>query len=285
MRTLPIAVGCLAAVLLSFPALARGQAAQEAFSKGEALLAKADFSAALDAFATAVRADRSNQEYMQHYAMLRRVVDMRKRMEAEKDWQQWEYLARAVRAFYASERIYPQVLAIDQELHARLKSAASAVALAETQLSMERNAEAVKTLSAFSRDQTEPLVSALLGIALARTGKQDDTRQIAAAFVLPEGAGPGITYAAARLQGAAGDSAKAMQLLKACLESVPPSRQEGFQTHAKSCPEFATFAQTAEFAKVMATSSKLTESKCSGGSSCAGCPMRGKCPHSQGQAQ
>jgi hypothetical protein len=222
---------------------------------------------------------------MQHYAMVRRVIDLRSRLEAEKAPQRWEYLARALHAFYASERIYPETLAIVQKLHARLNTTESATMLAEIQLSMEQNAEAVKTLSSLPAGQSDAATQALLGIALARTGKKQEAKQIAATFALPEGAGPGMTYAAARLHGAAGDSAKTLQFLKTCFESVPASRQEGFQTHAKTCPEFAAFASTAEFASVLATPSKVPESKCSGGSSCAVCPMSGKCPKSQAQAR
>jgi tetratricopeptide (TPR) repeat protein len=283
MKTKSLMAGWVVAALLAVPGLARAESAQESFAKGETLLAKADFSAALEAFSAAARADRTNQEYMQHYAMVRRVISLRTRFESEQDPQQWEYLARALRAFYASERIYPEILALDQKLHARLNNAESAVMLAETQLSMEQNAEAVKTLSSLPAGQADAASRALLGIALARTGKRDETKQIAAAFALPEGAGPGLAYAAARLHGAAGDAAKALQLLKTCLEAVPASRQEGFQTHARTCPEFAAMASTADFAAALATPSKVHESKCSGGSSCAGCPMSGKCPKSQAQ--
>jgi tetratricopeptide (TPR) repeat protein len=276
---------CAAIVWSSLAALACAQSAQESFAKGKARLAKADFSAALNAFAAAAREDRGNQEYVQHHAMVRRIIALRKRFESEQDPQQWEYLARALRAFYASERIYPELLAIDQKIHARLNTAESALMLAETQLSLEENAAAVKTLSVLPSGQRDTSVLALLGIALARSGKKDAAKQIADELALPQSAGPGIVYAVARLHAAAGDSAKALGLLKTCFESVPASRQAGFQAHAKNCPEFAAMASTAEFTAALATASKVAESKCSGGSSCAGCPMSGKCPKSQGQKQ
>jgi hypothetical protein len=255
----------------------------ESFSKGEKALVKGDFGTALQSYTAAARADRSNQEYMQHFAMVRRIVDLRSRLDAETKLQQWEYMARALRSFYVNERIYPELLKLDQAIHAKLNSAESAAFLAETQLAMDKNAAAVQTLSVLEPSKTTAMTNVLLGISLARSGKIDKAKRIAATVSLPNDAGPSVTYAAARLHAATGDSAKAMGLLKACFEATLPSQLEGFKSHAKTCPEFAAVASTSAFAAVMETESKVPESKCSGGSSCAGCPMRGTCPKSQGK--
>ena len=141
----------------------------------------------------------------------------------------------------------------------------------------------LQTLSALESDKTTAMTQLLLGIALARSGKTDQAKRIAEKVTLPKDAGPSVTYTAARLHAATGDSAKAMALLKTCFEGTLPSQLDGFKSHAKTCPEFAAIASTPEFAAVMKTESKVPESKCSGGSSCAGCPMRGNCPKSQGK--
>jgi hypothetical protein len=154
--------------------------------------------------------------------------------------------------------------------------------LAETQLALDQNAAAVKTLSLEPREATE-MTQALLGIALARSGKAESAKQIAEKLLLPADAGPIVTYAAARLHAATGNPAKAVGLLTACFEAVAPSQLEGFKSHAKQCPEFAVIASNSDFARALETKSKVPESKCSGGSSCAGCPMSGKCPRSQGK--
>ena len=104
---------------------------EELFAKAEVLLAKGEFPAALQFYAGAARADRANQEYMQHFAMVRRIVDLRSRLDTEKNPQQWEYMAKGLRAFYATELIYPELLKLDQEIHNRLNSADSAAMLAE----------------------------------------------------------------------------------------------------------------------------------------------------------
>ena len=267
--------------LLFCSTLGRAETAAELFTKGETHLVKGAFTEALQAYAAAARNDQSNSEYMQHYAIVRRIIDLRNRLESEKDPQRWEYMARALRAFYTSEQIYPELLKLDQEIHSRLNSAESAAMLGETLLSMDRNAEAAKALAGVESGKTTPMTEALLGIALARTGRTDQAKQIAKQLSLPNEAGPNLNYAAARLYAGTGDSAKAIELLKGCFESTLPSQLDGFKMHAKTCQEFAAMTSTPDFVGVMKTESKVPESKCSGGKSCAGCPMSGKCPKSQ----
>jgi hypothetical protein len=283
MQTKRTAIILVTAAILAISAIAHAETAAESFANGEKLLAKGEFEAALQSYAVAARTDRNKQEYMQHYAMVRRIVDLRSRLDAEPKLQEWEYMARALRSFYVSERIYPELLKLDQAIHAKLSSAESAAFLAETQLAMNQNAAAVQALSALEPGKTTAMSQLLLGIALVRNGQADQAKQIAEKFSLPSGASPGVTYAAARLHAAVGNSARAMELLRACFEGTLPSQLDGFKFHAKTCPEFAAVVSTPEFAGVMKTESKVPESKCSGGSSCAGCPMRGNCPKSQGK--
>jgi hypothetical protein len=275
----------LMAVVLVGPGIAVAETAAESFAQGEALLAKGQFPVALQSFAAAARDDRNNQEYMQHFAMVRRVVDLRSRLETEQNLVRWESMAKALRAFYVSERIYSELLMLDQKLHSRLGTGDTAAMLAETQLAMSRTADAVKTLSALEDSKATAMTQALLGIALVRCDRADEAKKIATKLELPAEAGPNLLYAAAQLHAGTGDSAKALKLLQTCFEATLPSILDGFKSHAKACPEFAAMAASPEFVAVLATKSKMPESKCSGGSSCAGCPMAGKCPHSQGKAQ
>ena len=281
MQTKPMALVMLMAVVLSVAAYSRAETAAESFTRGRTQVTKGEFEAALQSYAVAARADQGNQEYVQHYALLRRVIDIRNRLETEQDPQRWEHMARGLRAFYASEHIYPELLKLEKEIHTRVGSGDTAAILAETQLAMNQNAEAAATLSALKPDKTTDAVRALLGVALARTGKMDQARQIAQQLSLPADAGPGVMYAAARLHAATGNPSKAVELLKAGFEATLPSALDSFKAHAKVCPEFAAILSTPEFVRVLETESKMPESKCSGGSSCAGCPMRGKCAGSQ----
>ena len=107
-----------------------------------------------------------------------------------KKLQQWEYMARALRAFYVNERIYPELLKLDQAIHERLNSAESAAMLAETQLAMDQNAAAVQTLSALEPGKTTAMAQLLLGIALVRSGKADQAKRYCGECQLAKGRRP-----------------------------------------------------------------------------------------------
>ena len=266
-----------------YPALVRAQTAQRAFADGQSLLAQGDFQGALASYATAARADRTNREYLQQYLLVRQAIEMRKRLEIEKDPQKWEYLARALHSFYTGHGVYREALSLNRTIHGRLNTASSALLLAETALTMNLNAEATQTLASLRSDKATPSTRALLGVALARQGRLDESRRIANSISLPDKAGPGVMYSVARLHAAVGNAPEALRLLTRCFESVAPSQLDGFKAHVKQSREFSDLASDAGFARVLQTKSKVPESKCSGGSKCAGCPMRGQCGKSQGR--
>ena len=68
-----------------------------AFAAGKALLAKADFDGALEAFRTAAKTNTKNQEYAQQYAMLRQVIRLRKDCLKERDAERRLKMAAALR--------------------------------------------------------------------------------------------------------------------------------------------------------------------------------------------
>jgi len=283
MRSNSIRIGLAVTILILTASFVRAGTAEQAFAKGRQLLGKGDFRGAMDAYAEAVQANRENQEYLQQYALVRRIVQMREQFDQEQDPTRWEYLGQALHTFYVGQRLYAQTAELDRKIHSRLNTAASAVTLAETLLAMDENAEAAQVLAAIAPDKATPASRALLGIALAREGKLDQAKALAGNLALPSDATPGVVYTVARLQAVTGDRPAALLNLTRCLESLAPSRQESFQSHARVCPDFAGLTTSPEFAQALAAPSKVAESKCSGGKSCAGCPMRGKCPSSQGQ--
>jgi tetratricopeptide (TPR) repeat protein len=271
----------LVLVLTVQPQTLRADSADQAFAHGEKLLAKADFDGALKAFAQAAKADRANSEYLQHYALVNQIVNSRKRLATEKDAAQWEQLARGLHAFYIGEGLYGEALVLDRQVHERLNTASSAGILAETQLALNRPADATDVLTALDAQKHTPGTRALQGLALARQGKKDEARQIAHTVKLAADSGPGSIYTAARLQAALGNTDEALGLLKRCFQAVAPSQLDGFKNHAKRSPEFSSLVTTDAFAQVLETKSLVPESPCSGGTRCANCPMRGKCGGSQ----
>lgn len=258
-----------------------GDAGKPDFERGKALVNQGDFEGAMQAFAAAARADRSNPEYMQNYSLVRQVIMIRSALDREKAPERWEYYARALHTYYVSESLYEEALELARQLHQRVDSAGSAALLAETQLAMNRSAEAVELLSDLAADKTTVVTESLEGIALARLGKKAEALKHAELAKLGDDDGPGVVYCVARLQAATGNASQAAGLLIRCFEQVPPSQLDGFKDHARATPEFAGMAGTREFQQALKTESKVQESRCSGGSSCASCPMRGNCGKQQ----
>ena len=250
------------------------------FRAGETRLASGDLQGALQQFGLAVRADQSNQQYVQQYAMLRQVLMLRDSLPKEKDLAQWEYKARALHSFYLSKRLYADAVKIDQQLHAKVNTGATALLLAETQLAMNQPAEAARVLADLAPEKHTVATQSLHGLALARQGNAEEAKKVAQSIQLTSNDGPGAVYAAARLHAATGDSDQACQLLVRCFEAASPSSLAGFKQHAQASPEFAGLRADAKFTAALQTASKVPESACSGGSSCATCPMRGKCASS-----
>ena len=283
MRFSHVLVGLAVAIVVTCPMLARGETAEQAFARGNTLLKKGDLQASLQAYSAAARAQRTNQEYVQQFMLARQAVALRERLDREKSLQRWQRIAQSLRSFYVSQGVYSEALSVDEKIHAKLNNASSAAQLAETQLAMDRDADAVQVLAALDRREASAGTQALLGIALARQGQVDEARKIAQGIVPPDKAGPGTLYRLARMHAVVGNHDEGLGLLTRCFEAVAPSRLDGFKMHAKQSPAFEGLASTDAFAAVLQTKSKVAESKCSGGKSCAGCPMRGKCAKSPGK--
>ncbi len=277
MRLSHLLIGSIFGLVLTCSAIASAETAQQAFDRGNTLLGSGDFQKALVAYSAAARADDTNRQYTHQFMLVRRVIVLRGSLEQEKDPNRWQQMARSLRAFYVSQAIYGEALSIDQKVHDRLNSAASAAQLAETQLSMNKPSDAEQVLAGLDAKESTPVTQALLSIALARQQQTDAARKIAGKVTHPEKAGPRTLYTLARMHAAVGNHDKALAAITSCLEAAPPSGIDGFRRHARQSPEFTALSSTVGFARALATKSKVPESKCSGGSSCAGCPMSGKC--------
>jgi predicted Zn-dependent protease len=193
------------------------------------------------------------------------------------DERQWLRTAQALRSFYVTHGLLELALELDNQIHAKRGTAYSAMQLAETQLVLNRNADAEQVLSRLGPDRSTPASQALLAVAQARRGKMDEARRIVKAAASPDDKGPGTLYNFARMYAATGDTKKSLILLTSSFESTPPSTLELFKRHARKCPDFASMAESSDFQQALKTESKIHESECSSGSSCASCPMRGQC--------
>ena len=249
-----------------------------AFTAGQALLAQGDFDGALKEFKTAARKDRDNEQYAQEYALLRQVLKLRQACAKEQDPAAWEQYAGALRSYYYDHGLYLEALPLDVQRFGRVLSAESAALLAETQLKLGQNDEAAKLLGGLSAELVSARTQVLQALAQVRLGNPNEARKLVQASPdATEAEGAGHYYDLARLQMLLGDKAAALAALTRTFELTPPSQLDALKARIGTCGDFAAVASSAEFAQVLATESKVTESKCSSGSSCGKCPNRSKC--------
>ncbi len=251
--------------------------AAEAFTRGRALLAEADFAGALSAFRLAAKTDTTNTSYGQEYAMLRQVVRMRMECRKQRDTDKWIKMADALRAFYHDHALYTEALPLDQERHRRRRSGDSAVLLAETQLALGMRSETVELLGNLKPDEASVRGGVLHGLALARMGRLDEARVRAKGGIPGGHADSQAWFEFAGLRSLTGDATGALAALSRSFELTPPSRLDALKARARKCADFRAIATMPGIEAAMKTESKIKESKCSQGSDCGKCPSRAKC--------
>lgn len=276
LRNLRAGLCCLVLLLASVAIADEAVRGSKEFAQGQALLRAHDYKAALAAFAAAEKADRANEAYRQEHALLRRVIPLRERLPKQHNAEKWSAMAAGLRSYYADHELLDEVLALDEEAHRRFGTTETLTRLASTQIRLGQDAAAVTTLGGLPESERAPSTQAQFGLALAHLQRMDEARTIAGSIADAE-AGPGLLYDLACLNSLVGNHARALTLLTRCFESTQPSRLDAFKTYARGDKDLAALAALPEFSQVMATASKIKESDCSGGTSCAKCPSRDKC--------
>ncbi len=269
-------------MIASAPAWAEPSAdGAQAFADGARLLAQADFGGALQAYRAAASADQKNQDYQNQYALLRQVIQLRQNLAQEQDPQRWNMTARALRVFYYGQRIYREALPLDQQWYDRAKSLEAAALLAETQLELGMNTEAESVLAPVSGAGANPVVRLLHGVAQARLGRLSAARTTAEQAAPAADADATQLYHAARLRALIGDREESLALLARAFAATPPSEQKSARERVQACADFSGLSQSPAFATALATASKVSESSCSLGRTCGGCPLKqtGSCSH------
>lgn len=263
---------------------ATGGDAASAFAEGNRLLAAADFPGALRSYETAAKAAPQNQEYAQQFALVRRVIQLRGLLPQENDAQKWERMARGLRSFYHWNGVHTEALALDTEMHGRLKSAETAGMLAESQLALGMNAEAEALLKGHISDSDPVQNRALYAIALARQGNRKEARKIASTIRMPDAPNGPLHILMARLHALDDRNKDAERHLTLAMEQTIPTMLPAMRAHAEACPDFSGFSRQPQFAQALATQSKVQHSSCSDASSCGGCPSASSCGKSSGTA-
>ncbi|MEN8150952.1 MAG: tetratricopeptide repeat protein [Planctomycetota bacterium] len=265
-------------VLLAAPVFAGEEpTAKEMFDAGQASLAKGQFEDAAKAFKAAAKLEPDNKAYTGRAMILVRVLRARKYVETAEVDAKWEKVATSLHEFYVREGLLENAVTLDRKMYEGRPSARTASLLAETLLETGKNAEAEKHLAGLSKDHKYLQNRVYEGIALARTGKKDEAKKLAAGLEIPADTRSGILYDLARLQTLIGETEKNLATLTKCFENLPEKSQAPLREMAKKCPDFQAIAATEPFAKALATKSKVKESDCSGGSGCGSCPSRDSC--------
>jgi len=275
MRTVLLGLAVVGIVAAAPLAWAGSAEATKAFEEGKALLAKGQFDKALDAYKTAVKADPESKELTTAYTILRRVISIREQFAKEQEPEAWQQMARALLSYYQRNHIAGESLTLAGQMHEKLKNAESAAILADTQLSADKNEEALKLLTGMTKEQQSPGTTVLQGVALARLGKKDEAKAIAAKIELTKDSDADMNFNAARLYALVGENDKALKALTAALEGTPPTWLADVKNEAKTGKDFVGIAKGDEFTKVLATESKVKS--CGESSACGKCPSKGKC--------
>lgn len=252
------------------------QAAQDQIKQGE-------LRQALTTLKQAVDAEPQNKQYAQEFMLLRQIIAMQQQLDREKNPAKWNGYAQRLRTYYDQNGADGMLLDLDRKIYAKTPSISNAGMLAESLMATENDGEALQLLSGISNNSRSALSNVLFGLALHRNGKTDEATTIASTYVTPQAKKPltpPILVRLARLEAALGKKDAAIASLKQAFEQTPPGAQTAMRERCKTVDEFAELQNDDEFKVALNATSKVTESACSGGSSCGTCPMRSKC---QGQ--
>lgn len=256
--------------------------ASDAYDRALKQLKEDKLTDALSSIVAAYRADRTNKKYSQEYMMLRQVIQIRGQIDSTRDAQRWAWMARVLHTYYLQKQMRDQAVDIAKQMYERTPSTHSASTLADALLSAGRAGEAADMLAGLDTQSHTPSTRALQALSLAKADKLDEAKTVAnEKFAMPENPGATVLYRAARMYLGLGEQEKSLKTLAQCFESIAPSRLDAFKQAVETRSDFKVLAGSPELTKVMKVKSKISESSCSGGSSCSGCPKRGSCPGSR----
>jgi tetratricopeptide (TPR) repeat protein len=239
--------------------LAQTDAATQ-FANGQAALSKGEFQTALAALKAATKADPENDEYFHEYALLRRVMHVRKQLKEETDAETWQKMSRALYNYYRLHKIAQEALAAARGLYDKAPSADSAALLADAQLEVGDNAAAAALLGGLAEEQRSVQTDVLRGIALARLDKAAEAKAVATKVKLPSDADGLLCFDAARLYALIGDTERAVAALTSAFEATPPYQLDTVKAEAKASPDLAALIASPSFASALETQSRAASS-------------------------
>lgn len=276
-----VALCCCSLLLAATTAFAvdsdSAEKAKSLFLKGQTQLAQGEFAAALETYEQAAAADPEDLNYQVSAAVLKRVIKLREMLPRLADTPKWSPAVKAVYSYCLENHAYAEALSQASALHAKQADGESAALVARVHLEQGDNEKAAGVLNALSAEQRTDESRTLLGIALARGGDAQAARAAAQDVQETDPPDPSLLYDRACFHGLLGDLDAAADCLTRAFENTPPSRLEVVKAKAQASGDLAKLREQPSFAKALNTESKVVESKCSSGASCAQCPSRTTC--------
>lgn len=265
-----LATIALVAMLVVVPAVrAEATEAAKSFAEGKTLLTQGNFDGALAAFKAALKADPDNSSYFQECQLVTQVIKIRQQLEGEQNTDEFARLGRGLFNFYRLYKVNGEALKLATVMYVKTGSGDAAAMLADAQLALDQNTDAAELLGGLDKSKSSLRGDLLRGIALARLGKLDEAKAVAAGCELPKDCDGLICFDAARLYALIGAKEKALATLKCSFEATPASWLAAYKDEAKTCKDLQSITSDAEFEKVLATESKMKG--CGGCSGSKGC--------------
>jgi hypothetical protein len=259
------------------PSVDESKIAQLETNVEEWIVQKKEYSSALQEYATAAKANPQVPYYRDQYAILRRVIKLKQLLAEETNAEKWKSYSVAVRAYYYSKGYYSESQELDLATAKKFETAEFAVNVLETLLMTDQNEEAVKFLETQKFTEKPVRYQTLEAVLLARTEKTEEALNAVKTIQLVPKTNAMSYFDLARVYWAAGDKEKAFSSLTVLMEHTAPSEQPVVQILIQRSREFAPLQGTEEMKTILATKSKVSQSGCTGGSSCGSCSLKDKC--------
>jgi hypothetical protein len=240
-----------------------------------------NYTAALNEYVAAAKANPQEVYYRQQYAVLQRVVKMQNLIKTEINLEKWKSYAKAMRGYYYNKGFYSEVLALDLQAANKFNTGEFAANAVETMLLNGKTADAVKFIEEKKPEDKIVRYETLSLAAQALNGKAKESADALQALKIDPKTDSKSYFDAARIYNAAGDKEKTLSSLQLLLENTLPSEIEAERLMIKRTADFASLNGSEDYTKVLATQSKVEQSGCTGGSSCSTCKNRSKCSSSK----
>jgi tetratricopeptide (TPR) repeat protein len=234
------------------------------------------YQAALKAYAKAARANPNSQYLRDQFALLRRVIKMQKALQTETNVEKWKSYARAVRAYYYTKGLYKAALALDSTVYEKAPDAQTATQKLESLLLVQKSNDAM-ALSRALKAQKPVRLQTLRPVVLAQHGQADAALAAIADLKIDPRQDPTPFVDFARIYWAAKKHEDAYASMRLFLEHTAPTERATSHHMLLGCPDFKSLHKKDAFQAMLATKSKVTQSGCTGGSSCSSCKLRDRC--------